>query len=177
MSITGDGNSMIFSQKQKPYIGHSSPALMRLHISTRFLIQCLKQGLIKIQFQPFGMQAKQTLLIDSVVLWLQITCEVANMLPPPQMQKQKAPQPKKPVFCVITGKPAKYLDPLTRQPYSDPAAFQMLRQMQYSQPSNHRQKQGKNSLQTLLHFLCKVHCQVAQNPFVRSSLLPVLRCW
>ena len=36
--------------------------------------------------------------------------------------------PKEKKMCVITGQPAKYFDPLTKQPYADKEAFKILRE-------------------------------------------------
>lgn len=40
---------------------------------------------------------------------------------------RRAEEPPKPRRCVVTGKPARYFDPLTRAPYADAAAFAVLR--------------------------------------------------
>ena len=42
------------------------------------------------------------------MLCLQMLFEIANMLPPKDMQPQKAPVPPAKPLCVITGRPAKY---------------------------------------------------------------------
>ncbi|KAK9914991.1 hypothetical protein WJX75_003400 [Coccomyxa subellipsoidea] len=59
---------------------------------------------------------------ESVMLF-----EIANMLPPKDMQPQKAPVPPAKPLCVITGRPAKYRDPETGMPYADAEAFRELR--------------------------------------------------
>ena len=51
------------------------------------------------------------------------TLEVRNMQPPPYLLPQAAPPPKPRVACVITGKPAKYKDPVTGLAYADLAAY------------------------------------------------------
>lgn len=68
-----------------------------------------------------------------------LTCEVANMLLPANMRHQTAPAPKLTPICVITGRPAKYRDPATGQPYFDVAAFRILQQqrLQGSLYNNH----------------------------------------
>ena len=38
----------------------------------------------------------------------QLLFEIANMLPPPELQPQKAPVPPVKPLCVITGRPARY---------------------------------------------------------------------
>ncbi|KAG7365078.1 YL1 family nuclear protein [Nitzschia inconspicua] len=44
------------------------------------------------------------------------------------LQNQRSSTPlSRPVICVVTGKPAKYRDPLTKQPYFDMLAFKELR--------------------------------------------------
>ncbi len=39
---------------------------------------------------------------------MQMLFEIANMLPPKEMQPQKAPPPPPKPICVVTGQPAKY---------------------------------------------------------------------
>ncbi|BDA43159.1 probable vacuolar protein sorting-associated protein 72 homolog at N-terminal half [Coccomyxa sp. Obi] len=59
---------------------------------------------------------------ESVMLY-----EIANMLPPKEMQPMRAPPPPAKPLCVITGRPAKYRDPETGMPYADAEAFKELR--------------------------------------------------
>lgn len=42
------------------------------------------------------------------VFLAQMLIEIANMLPPKQLQAQRAPPYPAPSICVITGQPAKY---------------------------------------------------------------------
>lgn len=51
----------------------------------------------------------------------------ASHQPPSWLMRQVAPPEPPPAICPITGKPAKYRDPLTRIPYSSTAAFQQCR--------------------------------------------------
>ncbi|KAK9815667.1 hypothetical protein WJX72_007666 [[Myrmecia] bisecta] len=61
--------------------------------------------------------------------------QILNM-PLPADMRQKAPPPPAPLRCVITGRPARYRDPVTGEPYADLAAFQQLR-LPRSQRTNH----------------------------------------
>ncbi|CAL8468860.1 g8401 [Coccomyxa elongata] len=59
---------------------------------------------------------------ESVMLY-----EIANMLPPKEMQPLRAPPPPAKPLCVISGRPAKYRDPETGMPFADAEAFRELR--------------------------------------------------
>ena len=54
--------------------------------------------------------------------------EVVNMLPPPYMLPSKAPKPITPLRCAVTGKPAKYRDPVSGYGYADLEAYKELKQ-------------------------------------------------
>lgn len=78
------------------------------------------------------------------------------MLLPPNMKRQVAPPPKQPAVCVISGRPAKYRDPQTGQPYSDTGAFQAVRQLYAqapaqpaSEPIGRAQRRRKGNFLTL----------------------------
>lgn len=58
------------------------------------------------------------------------TLEVMNMQIPEYLQAQVAESPVQRDVCFITGRPAKYKDPLTGLPYADSEAFQQIRQRQ-----------------------------------------------
>jgi vacuolar protein sorting-associated protein 72 len=61
------------------------------------------------------------------------TLEVRNMQPPAWLQPQVAPAPVQRVPCVITGKPAKYRDPVTGLAYADLEAYKELQARRRSQ--------------------------------------------
>ena len=54
--------------------------------------------------------------------------EVVNMLPPPYMLPSTAPKPTTPLRCAVTGKPAKYRDPVSGYGYADLEAYKELKQ-------------------------------------------------
>ena len=54
--------------------------------------------------------------------------EVVNMLPPPHMLPMKAPKPPAQLRCAITGKPARYRDPVSGYGYADSEAYKELKQ-------------------------------------------------
>lgn len=55
------------------------------------------------------------------------TLEVQNMQMPSWLQSQRAPPPRQRPLCVITGKPARYRDPVTGLPYYDSEAYKELK--------------------------------------------------
>lgn len=54
--------------------------------------------------------------------------EVVNMLPPPHMLPMKAPKPPAHLRCAITGKAARYRDPVSGYGYADLEAYKELKQ-------------------------------------------------
>ena len=72
------------------------------------------------------------------------------MLPPPHMLPAKAPKPITPLRCAVTGKPAKYRDPVSGYGYADLAAYKELKQRSQSErrgPTGKRTKrQSSKSL-------------------------------
>ena len=54
--------------------------------------------------------------------------EVVNMLPPPHMLPMKAPKPPAQLRCAITGKAARYRDPVSGYGYADLEAYKELKQ-------------------------------------------------
>ncbi|KAK9842518.1 hypothetical protein WJX81_004063 [Elliptochloris bilobata] len=54
--------------------------------------------------------------------------EVVNMLPPPELQAQRAPPPVSRATCAVTGLLARFRDPVTGAAYATAAAFRTLRQ-------------------------------------------------
>ena len=80
-------------------------------------------------------------------MWsLQVSCEVANMLLPPEMRKQEASPPRQIPPCIVTGLPARYKDPLTGCAYADAAAFKILRQNHQQQLMLRRVQQPQNGV-------------------------------
>lgn len=59
---------------------------------------------------------------------LQTMVEVVNMLPPPYMLPQKAAKPPAQLRCAVTGRPAKYRDPISGYGYVDLEAYKELKQ-------------------------------------------------
>jgi len=80
---------------------------------------------------------------EGTIIEEQTTLEVRNMQIPSFLQPQLAPAPAATPVCIITGRPAKYKDPVTGFPYADIGAYKELKRRYHSQPSHHPQQQQR----------------------------------
>ena len=94
---------------------------------------------------------------------LQTMVEVVNMLPPPYMLPQKAPKPAAPLCCAITGKPAKYRDPVGGYGYVDLEAYKELKQRMQNERRGHTGKRTKRQSSKGLNTLTPMHQQDAES--------------